>query len=164
MDILQLSTKSIAQVNININLVIRRRVNANASPDVPKPLYQREGGCASFPLIQSFGCTDSARALRRTGIQIYDKVSTERNRNRDLRLQQPTITKPIRSKQREYKNWYKMTDTTNHMMRIQPLNNGRTKSWKFDGHAERDHICEEEQEKRLSQVKERPNGLSCRQR
>ena len=48
------------------------------------------------------------------------------------------------------------------MMRIQPLNKGRTKSWKFDGHAERDHICEEEQEKRLSQVKERPNGLSCR--
>jgi hypothetical protein len=42
---------------------ISRRVNANASPDVPKPLYQW-GGCAS-PLIQSFGCTDSARALRR---------------------------------------------------------------------------------------------------
>ena len=58
-------TKSIAQFNININLVISRRVNANASPDVPKPLYQW-GGCAS-PLIQSFGCTDSARALRRTG-------------------------------------------------------------------------------------------------
>jgi hypothetical protein len=56
---------SIAQVNININLVICRRVNANASPDVPKPLYQW-GGCAS-PLIQSFGCTDSARALRLTG-------------------------------------------------------------------------------------------------
>ena len=52
-------------VNININMVISRRVNANASPDVPKPLYQW-GGCAS-PLIQSFGCTDSARALRRTG-------------------------------------------------------------------------------------------------
>jgi hypothetical protein len=42
---------------------ISRRVNANASPDVPKPLKQW-GGCAS-PLIQSFGCTDSARALRR---------------------------------------------------------------------------------------------------
>ena len=54
-------------VNININMVISRRVNANASPDVAKPLYQREGGCASFPLIQSFACTDSARALRRTG-------------------------------------------------------------------------------------------------
>jgi hypothetical protein len=52
-------------VNININMVISRRVNANALPDVPKPLYQW-GGCAS-PLIQSFGCTDSARALRRTG-------------------------------------------------------------------------------------------------
>jgi hypothetical protein len=51
--------------NINNNLVIIRRVNANASPDVPKPLYQW-GGCAS-PLIQSFGCTDSARALRPTG-------------------------------------------------------------------------------------------------
>ena len=50
------------------------------------------------------------------------------------------------------------------MMRIQPLNKGRTKSWKFDGHAERDHICEEVQERRLSQAKERPNGLSCRQR
>ena len=60
-------TKNIAQVNINIILKISRCVNANASPDVPKPLYQREGGCASFPLIQSFGCTDSARALRRTG-------------------------------------------------------------------------------------------------
>jgi hypothetical protein len=47
----------------NIILVISRRVNANASPDVPKPLYQW-GGFAS-PLIQSFGCTDSARALRR---------------------------------------------------------------------------------------------------
>jgi hypothetical protein len=46
-------------------LVMSRRVNANASPDVPKPLYQW-GGYAS-PLIQSFGCTDSARALRRTG-------------------------------------------------------------------------------------------------
>ena len=46
-------TKSIAQFNININLVISRRVNANASPDVPKPLYQW-GGCASFPLIQRF--------------------------------------------------------------------------------------------------------------
>jgi hypothetical protein len=64
MDILQLSTKSIAQVNININLVIRRRVNANASPDVPKPLYQREGGCASFPLIQSFGCTVKAEGIQ----------------------------------------------------------------------------------------------------
>jgi hypothetical protein len=52
-------------VNIKINLVISRRVNANASPDVPKPLHQW-GGCAS-PLIQSFGCTGSARALRRTG-------------------------------------------------------------------------------------------------
>ena len=51
-------------VNININMVISRRVNPNASLDVPKPLYQW-GGCAS-PLIQSFGCTDSARALRRT--------------------------------------------------------------------------------------------------
>ena len=50
---------------MNINLVISRRLNANASTDVPKPLYQW-GGCAS-PLIQSFGCTDSARALRRTG-------------------------------------------------------------------------------------------------
>jgi hypothetical protein len=30
--------------NFNINLVISRRVNANALPDVPKPLYQREGG------------------------------------------------------------------------------------------------------------------------
>ena len=57
-----------------------------------------------------------------------------------------------------------MTDTTNHMMRIQPLNKGRTKSWKFDGHAERDHVCEEVQERRVSQVEERPNGLSCRQR
>jgi hypothetical protein len=28
--------------NINNNLVIIRRVNANASPDVPKPLYQWE--------------------------------------------------------------------------------------------------------------------------
>jgi hypothetical protein len=46
--------------NININLVISRLVNANASPDVPKPLYQW-----ATPLIQSFGCTDSARALRR---------------------------------------------------------------------------------------------------
>jgi hypothetical protein len=55
-------TKSMAQVNININLVISSLVNANASPDMPKPLYQW-GGCAS-PLIQSFGCTDSARALR----------------------------------------------------------------------------------------------------
>jgi hypothetical protein len=54
-------TKSMAQVSIN--LVISRRLNANASPDMPKPLYQW-GGCAS-PLIQSFGCTDSARALRR---------------------------------------------------------------------------------------------------
>ena len=62
-----IATKNIAQVNININLKISRRVNANASPDVAKPLYQREGGCASFPLIQSFACTDSARALRRTG-------------------------------------------------------------------------------------------------
>ena len=60
-----IATKNIAQVNININLKISRRVNANASPDVAKPLYQREGGCASFPLIQSFACTDSARALRR---------------------------------------------------------------------------------------------------
>ena len=60
-------TKNIAQVNINIILKISRGVNANASPDVAKPLYQREGGCASFPLIQSFACTDSARALRRTG-------------------------------------------------------------------------------------------------
>jgi hypothetical protein len=50
------------------------------------------------------------------------------------------------------------------MMRIQPLNKGRTKSWKFDGHAERDHIGEEVQERRLSQVKERPNRLRCRQR
>ena len=58
-------TKNIAQVNINIILKISRGVNANASPDVPKPLYQW-GGFAS-PLIQSFGCTDSARALRRTG-------------------------------------------------------------------------------------------------
>ena len=57
-----------------------------------------------------------------------------------------------------------MTDTTNHMMRIQPLNKGRTKSWKFDGHAERDYICEEVQERRVSQVEERPNGLSCRQK
>jgi hypothetical protein len=48
--------------NINNNLVIIRRVNAKASPDVPKPLY-RWGGCAS-PMIQSFGCTDSARALQ----------------------------------------------------------------------------------------------------
>jgi hypothetical protein len=56
-------TNSMAQVNINNNLVMSRRVNANASPDVPKPLYQW-GGYAS-PLIQSFGCTDSARALRR---------------------------------------------------------------------------------------------------
>ena len=52
-------------VNINTNVVISRRVNANASPDMPKPLYEW-GGCAS-PLIQSFGCTDSARALWRTG-------------------------------------------------------------------------------------------------
>jgi hypothetical protein len=36
-------------------LGISRRVNANASPDGPKPLYQW-GGCAS-PLIQSFGCS-----------------------------------------------------------------------------------------------------------
>jgi hypothetical protein len=55
-------TKSMAQVNININLVISSLVNANASPDMPKPLYQW-GGCAS-PLIQRFGCTDSARTLR----------------------------------------------------------------------------------------------------
>jgi uncharacterized protein YkvS len=48
--------------NINNNLVIIRRVNTNASPDVPKPLYQW-GGCASL-LIQSFGCTDSARAIQ----------------------------------------------------------------------------------------------------
>ena len=57
-----------------------------------------------------------------------------------------------------------MTDTTNHMMRIQPLNKGRTKSWKFDGHAERDHVCEEVQERRVSQVEMRPNDLSFRQR
>jgi hypothetical protein len=63
-------TKSMAQVNININLVMSRRVNANASPDVAKPLYQREGGCASFPLIQSFACTDSARALRRHDLEL----------------------------------------------------------------------------------------------
>jgi hypothetical protein len=56
-------TKSMTQVNININLVISSLVNANASPDMLKPLYQW-GGCAST-LIQSFGCTDSARALRR---------------------------------------------------------------------------------------------------
>jgi hypothetical protein len=56
-------TKSMAQVNININLVMSTHVNANTSPDMPKPLYQW-GGCAS-PMIQSFGCTDSARALRR---------------------------------------------------------------------------------------------------
>jgi hypothetical protein len=31
-------TKSMAQVNIHINLVISRSVNANASPDMPKPL------------------------------------------------------------------------------------------------------------------------------
>jgi hypothetical protein len=29
--------------NINYNLVIIRRVSANASPDVPKPLYQWGG-------------------------------------------------------------------------------------------------------------------------
>jgi hypothetical protein len=37
-----IATKNIAQVNININLKISKRVNANASPDVTKPLYQRE--------------------------------------------------------------------------------------------------------------------------
>ena len=31
-------TKSMAQVNININLVMSRRVHANASPDMPKAL------------------------------------------------------------------------------------------------------------------------------
>jgi hypothetical protein len=67
-----IATKNIAQVNINLK--ISRRVNANASPDVAKPLYQREGGCASFPLIQSFACTDSARALRRTGSPIEENV------------------------------------------------------------------------------------------
>ena len=36
-------------------LGISGSVNANASPDWPKPLYQW-GGCAS-PLIQSFGCS-----------------------------------------------------------------------------------------------------------
>ena len=47
------------------------------------------------------------------------------------------------------------------MIRIQPLNKGRTKSWKFDGHAEQDQIYEEVQEKRLSQVKERPMDLAA---
>jgi hypothetical protein len=61
-------TKSMAQVNININLVMSRRVNANASPDMPKPLYQ-------FSILYSElwlhrqrtrpSATDSARALRR---------------------------------------------------------------------------------------------------
>ena len=32
------------------------------------------------------------------------------------------------------------------MIRIQTLKKGRTESWKFDGHAERDHVCEEVQE------------------
>jgi hypothetical protein len=50
------------------------------------------------------------------------------------------------------------------MIRIQTLKKGRTESWKFDGHAERDHICEEVHERRVSQVKERPNGLGCRER
>jgi hypothetical protein len=31
-------TKSMAQVNININLVMSRRVKANASPDMPSAL------------------------------------------------------------------------------------------------------------------------------
>jgi hypothetical protein len=30
-------TKIMAQVNIDINLVMSRRANANASPDMPKP-------------------------------------------------------------------------------------------------------------------------------
>jgi hypothetical protein len=41
--------------NLQLCMVIGRRVNACASPDWPKPLYQW-GGCAS-PLIQSFGCS-----------------------------------------------------------------------------------------------------------
>ena len=57
----------------------------------------------------------------------------------------------------------KKSYTINHMIRIQQLNNGRTKSWKFDGHAERDNVCEEVQERRVNQVKEKPNGQSCRQ-
>ena len=74
-----------------------------------------------------------------------------------------TNTKPIRIKKRDQKSC-KITYTINHMMRVQQLNKGRTKSWKYDGPADRDHICEEAQERRLSQVDRRPNGLSCRQR
>jgi hypothetical protein len=40
MDILFASKLKGLVTNINNNLVIIRRVNANASPDVPKPLYQ----------------------------------------------------------------------------------------------------------------------------
>ena len=50
-------------------LVIIRRVNANASPDVPKPLYQW-GGFAS-PLIQSFGCTDMDDQLKQASAEIF---------------------------------------------------------------------------------------------
>jgi hypothetical protein len=42
--------------NININLVISRLVNANASPDVPKPLHRQRTRPSA---------TNSARALRR---------------------------------------------------------------------------------------------------
>jgi hypothetical protein len=40
--------------NINNNLVIIKRVNANASPDVPKPLYQW-GGCPAQTAHAPFG-------------------------------------------------------------------------------------------------------------
>jgi hypothetical protein len=52
--------------------MIGRRVNACASPDWPKPLYQ--WGAFGSPLIQSFGCSmahagpDSAR---KTNTQVY---------------------------------------------------------------------------------------------
>ena len=59
-------------MNYKLSLVIERRVNANASPDWPKPLKQ--WGAYGSPLIQSFGCSmahagpDSAR---KTNTQVY---------------------------------------------------------------------------------------------
>jgi hypothetical protein len=49
--------------NINIILVISRRVDANASPAVPKPLYQWGGWLHRQRTRPS--ATNSARALRR---------------------------------------------------------------------------------------------------
>jgi hypothetical protein len=47
--------------NINNNLVIIRRVNANASPDVPKPLYQ--WGFRALA-AHAFRRTSNARAIQ----------------------------------------------------------------------------------------------------